>query len=288
MTDKINNIVRPGQQPKTSATARFTQRKLQWLEHIAGDSSVSHLCFRVAFILSTYLNRLTGEAFPSQRTLANRLGVTVRAVQKAVNRLVQANYLRVTKQRGRGHTNTYAPIVDDRSLITHTIANGGSAFEKKNTNGEGNKREPWFLKTRTAVRTEPFEEPFEEPFDEQSSRSTSVSTLDEQESDECFDEFWSHYPRKVEKKGARVIFDRILKKGEATPDQLLAGVRAYSRVCNSRDPKYIKHPTTWLNNGCWADESPAEVASNTASVNWEDHVARFCNDGSWLAALAGR
>jgi hypothetical protein len=36
--------------------------------------------------------------------------------------------------------------------------------------------------------------------------------------------------------------------------QFFAGVMRYAAYCVGTPPAYIKHPTTWLNRGCWDDE----------------------------------
>lgn len=74
--------------------------------------------------------------------------------------------------------------------------------------------------------------------------------------DERFDEFWKVYPRHEEKKRARDRFARILKAGEATAAQVIAGARAYAAQMQAegREQPKVKHPTTWLNGACWEDD----------------------------------
>jgi hypothetical protein len=56
------------------------------------------------------------------------------------------------------------------------------------------------------------------------------------------------------------VEDRNFRQGrrrdglKATPQELLAGVIRYAAVMTGKDPRYVKHPTTWLNKGCWTDE----------------------------------
>lgn len=72
----------------------------------------------------------------------------------------------------------------------------------------------------------------------------------------AFDQFWALYPRRVSKRGAVKVFNRIVLKREATPEAIIAGARRYAAEMRGKEPKYIKHPTTWLRNGCWEDEPP--------------------------------
>ncbi|WIY05447.1 hypothetical protein QRX60_16950 [Amycolatopsis mongoliensis] len=73
--------------------------------------------------------------------------------------------------------------------------------------------------------------------------------------DKAFDEFWSAYPRREAKKGARVKFGQAVKSGTDAAT-IIAGARRYAAYVAQvgREREKIKIPTTWLNNGCWDDE----------------------------------
>jgi hypothetical protein len=65
--------------------------------------------------------------------------------------------------------------------------------------------------------------------------------------------FWQNYPRHVAKKAALASLERAKSTG-LNWDRLFHAVLRYSEHCRGKDEKYIKHPTTWLNQGCWDDE----------------------------------
>lgn len=70
-----------------------------------------------------------------------------------------------------------------------------------------------------------------------------------------FNQWWEHYPRKVQKKDARVKFLRLLKDGvpfEVLMDGLARSKRSWEREGRAKD-KY-PYPSTWLNQGRWEDE----------------------------------
>jgi hypothetical protein len=71
-----------------------------------------------------------------------------------------------------------------------------------------------------------------------------------------FDEFWSKYPKKVDKAAAKALYDDIVRQGRATPAQLLAGAALYEKQCtdDQTDAKYIKLPKNWLKQERWTDE----------------------------------
>jgi hypothetical protein len=41
---------------------------------------------------------------------------------------------------------------------------------------------------------------------------------------------------------------------QTTPDSMLAKLMRYSAAMIGNDPRYIKHPLTWISQGCWDDE----------------------------------
>jgi hypothetical protein len=73
--------------------------------------------------------------------------------------------------------------------------------------------------------------------------------------DRHFDTFWAAYPRRESKQGARDKFARLLRDG-MDPETLIEGARRYAAYCRkvNREREKIKHPTTWLNQGCWDDD----------------------------------
>jgi len=66
--------------------------------------------------------------------------------------------------------------------------------------------------------------------------------------------FWDVYPLKVGKDRAKGIYAKIIKSRKATAEELLAGAVRYAAVRDSEDSQFTKHPSTWLNGGCWTDE----------------------------------
>jgi len=67
-----------------------------------------------------------------------------------------------------------------------------------------------------------------------------------------FDEFWKVYPRHVAKIAALKAYRRALKV--AAPNVILAGAMRYAQERGGQDDQFTKHPTTWLNGGCWNDK----------------------------------
>lgn len=67
------------------------------------------------------------------------------------------------------------------------------------------------------------------------------------------DIFWKKYPRRVGKQAASKALARIKKSGLGW-DMLCAGVERYAGWARDKEIRFVKHPATWLNAGCWDDE----------------------------------
>lgn len=70
-----------------------------------------------------------------------------------------------------------------------------------------------------------------------------------------FEKFWNAYPRKVGRNSAYQKFIKILDEVDA--EILIKAVEAQKQ--NWDDPKFIPHPTTWLNQGRWKDEADEKL-----------------------------
>lgn len=73
---------------------------------------------------------------------------------------------------------------------------------------------------------------------------------------DAFDQFWALVPpgRRVEKARAQKAFLKIRQSGEVTWEKFFAGVVRWNAASIGREVRFIKHPATWLNAGCWDDE----------------------------------
>lgn len=76
-----------------------------------------------------------------------------------------------------------------------------------------------------------------------------------------FEQFWAAFPkaRRVGKKGAYAKWRQVLRKGEATFEEIMEGLERYKAGWN---PAYYHMPTTWLNKGLWdGDYQPNQQRS---------------------------
>ncbi len=122
--------------PVVTDRKSWPARKERHLVQIAEGSTLPPIAYRVAIVLSSYLNSDTGEAFPSQLTLAKRLGLDVgsdesdkrkcarkradafKRVRRGVQALVDAGHYAV--EWGNGHR-LYRPIICETELSRTAI-----------------------------------------------------------------------------------------------------------------------------------------------------------------------
>lgn len=82
-----------------------------------------------------------------------------------------------------------------------------------------------------------------EPVENKSTRKRATYSAE-------FEQFWAAFPkaRRVGKKGAYAKWQQVLRKGEATFEEIMEGLERYKAGWN---PAYYHMPTTWLNKGLW-------------------------------------
>lgn len=102
---------------------------------------------------------------------------------------------------------------------------------------------------------------YKEDIKEDSSSPRSESIIDRWPKD-FREQFWAAYPRPVGKKSALRKLELIRKSGEIEFEALIAAARKAGEGID--DPKFIPHPTTWLNQGRYLDGTPsAGIATAT-------------------------
>lgn len=75
-----------------------------------------------------------------------------------------------------------------------------------------------------------------------------------------FEQFWSIYPRKVDKKKAAKSFKTAIKNHSL--EKIIDGTKKYAKQVEKTDKQYIKHPTTFLNNDSFIDGYEEGVSSS--------------------------
>lgn len=78
-----------------------------------------------------------------------------------------------------------------------------------------------------------------------------------------FNEFWSIYPKKVSKKKTLVSFKKIKDLNKGKFEIILKALKEQkeSSQWQNNNGQYIPHPTSWLNQERWEDETPRNSIS---------------------------
>lgn len=70
-----------------------------------------------------------------------------------------------------------------------------------------------------------------------------------------FEEFWGKCPKRKAKAVADKAFSAACR--DVDPDILIAGMAKFAASQAGKDPEFIAHPATWLNQKRWLDEDSA-------------------------------
>lgn len=265
--------------PPATAARRgdgFTRQRLAWLDAVMADPAVTAAGFRLAYAISGFINRATGDAWPSQETLAARLGMTPRNVRNLIDQLAARGHLTIIRSKGRGNVNRYR-----LARTAPEKRNGASAFrpEKQERAFPFSERE----KRKSSVGKEERDfrqNPIEEPFDGEKGEDTPYSPpnlkkvgpdeppiaepigvrveVDEAEldlglddppameepggGDAAFEAFWRLYPRHVAKPKARMAFRSAVKR--APVETILAAAERFAIEREGQEERFTPHPAT--------------------------------------------
>jgi hypothetical protein len=259
----------------------FTREKFVWLNQVRADADLTPLAFMLAYVLSDLVNEREGCAWPGIAHLAAECHVTEKGVKKVIRSLVERDHLCVEVGVGRGRTNRYRWIIqtkdarciggashahDDRGVLPSSRrdapqgpisgqkgATGVPPFDAKKGNCGSEKGELAFQKRGTPVAPTLFKESIYDPPKRSSARQhAQILPIG-------FDDFWSIYPKKVDRGEALRAF---VKAREIAPfEDIVRGAMRYATERSRQDPRFTKHPATWLSKACWTNPTHAQCQS---------------------------
>ena len=245
----------------------FTRDRLEWLEAIASDAKISAGAFRLAFVISSHLNRKTGEAWPGIDHLARTIGTNERTIRRFIEEMISAGYLG-KKRGGDGRPNRYWIASSDRTEMsdqnesrpdnnvrTETVRADKSVQSEKSRPDISRHSDRTFddIQTGHGCPPNPLIEPFEEPIEERDSLPPRVLPSEDQRGSDLFASFWKIYPRRVARGAALKAWKRATGAG-ADPETIIRGAVRYAAERHGEPDRWTKHPATWLNGECWTDD----------------------------------
>lgn len=189
-------------------------------------------------------------AYPSIERLARKARINRATTIRAIQRLEAAGELVVRRPEthGRGHHNTYV-IVMGRTCPETSQTATLSDNEKRNE------------KERKGPETSHLARPNPKTLRPVDPKPENLLSADADE----FDEFWSIYPRRDERKRAAAAFAKARKRADLAT--IIAGAARY-RDDPNRAAQFTKQAPTWLNGDCWNDPPlPPRVGARPARTD---------------------
>jgi hypothetical protein len=107
-----------------------------------------------------------------------------------------------------------------------------------------------------ALDDQPADQPTEQPTsNQQSTTNKNNNKKEENKNNGLFDEFWTAYPKKVNKPGAKKAWDKK-QCGNGKFESVMEALKRQIIANNwsKENMQYIPHPATWLNCERWGDE----------------------------------
>ena len=92
-----------------------------------------------------------------------------------------------------------------------------------------------------------------------------------------FLEFWEACPRKASKQAAwnkwpvakrRAEQSELRSQDEPVVQFLIRRMQDYAAAVSTAELRFVKHPSTWLNGGCWDDETPSRLPTDDDLKSW--------------------
>lgn len=205
----------------------------------------------VGLVLSLHMNEVGASCFPGHDRLAHETGLHRVTVTRAVRDLERRGFLRITardRADGQFTTHDYEAVIPASVRDATRVAQGYTdhVAQSRSHVAPGYVDHVAQRYTRATVRANP------RASGESVSQRARAKPMQRSAQ---FDEFWTAYPRKVGKRVAALAFARRVAEG-ASPQELVAGAQRYAEWIAAgavESPRFIAHPTTWLNQGREAD-----------------------------------
>lgn len=288
-----------------SSSDWFTRDRFRWWDALAADHEMPPAAFAVGYAIGTALRRDSGntvfvsasnrpddvicEAWIGADALAAKIGMSTATVFAMVRKLEQHGYIEKDPgKRGSGHAHHYRLIEKGQPADISKDQPADISDEKgqpADISGTENVS-PLTIKCQPADMN-PLSPLKEISLEEKDSAGLDLGVDDAgRRSDAKFEEFYRQYPKRVAKAAALRAYRTVITKKLATPEQLLAGVLRYAAERTGQDPRYTKHPATWLNSGCWADEAAAPEGSGAGVHSVSGGVNEHIAQGVYLAQRA--
>lgn len=177
------------------------------------------------------------DVYPSRQTLGDEVGKSVRAIDRFIKELINHNLILVIRH-GKSMNNSY-------QFLTHIWMKESKTYDSPKVATSDSPK----------VATPSKDKDISLKYNIINNKNNNLSNEIPLQNDnirEKFEEFWTAYPKKMDKKSAYEAFCAALKKIEF--EKLMKRVRAYSRWrYKDNHDQFTMMPHNWLNGHRWED-----------------------------------
>jgi hypothetical protein len=239
-----------GTTPHTTTDYRFAPIP----EELLYDTEVSDLAVRVYGVLIRF-GMTPGSCYPSQATIAARVGKATLTMPRPLRELEDRGWIvRVARYNEAGGRTSDGYHV--RTSTAHLSA------PPAHDSGVPPRADAGSPRAETAEEREPEER---EPSNENTLALPGVAVpAAPAPSGGAFLEFWQACPRRTAKGSAAKAWAKATTR--AHPADIIAGMVRFAEETAGTEPRFLPHPSTWLNADRWLDE-PGANRRATASSN---------------------
>lgn len=200
-------------------------------------------------------------------------GTTLKRGQLIIGQTKLAKELRMSRQ----HVRTMISLLEGLGIIgcsakkpTSGLTSGGTLVTICNydtyqdTNGDSNQRinqRSTSAQPALNQRSTTEEERKKERREEGKKKDAGVPPYSRD-----FEAWWNAYPSKGRTDKRRAYKAYRVAVRSVDPVVLLAAAHAYARSPKVQEGIYVKHASTWLNGGCWEDDTAAWESTQAAPV----------------------
>ena len=220
--------------------------------------------------------------WPSQKYLAERLGVSIRTIQKYLKELVRLGFIAILSGHD-GETNTYQLL--PHPLVLRELANRAartSATPEKSSGGHGEKISPVFKKE------EKTNTPLTPQRGEEGDRPSQSSPAWKPEAIAAFDHVWAVWPVQEARTAALRWWMRLWRlRSLPTLENILAAIRAHMAQNPRWKRGFVPFLVTWLKGRRWEDVAPAQPALSDSKVLSTPDVSASAKIESKTVGLQG-
>ena len=216
------------------------------------DKTITHAELRVFSLLCSYADK-NGECYPSQKTLADQLGIAREGMNRHIKSLEKTGWIK-SVQRFRDDGSKRSKLY---KIVHDHMGSDAGHQEGGDTEHHINNTLP--INTPPMTNTPDGDSRHEFIIDKQEAGMSEH--LNEVDVDDVA--LWfAGYPRQQNRQKANSAYRLACRKTDAAT--LLRAAEAYAREMQGTDKTYIKRPENWLKEELWDDQAPA--AMNKYSV----------------------